>query len=223
MKKVDQSGFTAIHVVLILVLLGIIGVAGWKVYDAGKASVKPAATTSPVPAAKKEAPKIPDGFVEYQNKELGFKFAYPKDWGEVQFSTHDGAEGGKSFHGTFSSKSVITFGGLSEDFREGRVYVYPETKGFLKKGDQYYEHALNDAAINDFAVVVKPITNKKTKGILLKGDGKPGLNEIYNSRLMAVFNIDNKTYPGLGFSDNDLVQVPQADFERVLNTVEQVK
>ncbi len=42
----------------------------------------------------------PAGFVEYENKELGFKFAYPQDWGTPKLTTKDGVKG-KSYSVTF--------------------------------------------------------------------------------------------------------------------------
>lgn len=88
----NQSGFSHILLVLLLVVvLGGIGFAGYKVYDSKKA--KPAAQTSNTPVTekkdeiKKEESKIPEGFVEYENKDLGFTFAYPKEWGEVSKKT----------------------------------------------------------------------------------------------------------------------------------------
>lgn len=75
----SQFGFTAVHLLLILVLFGIVGFTGWKVYDAGK-SAKPVELSTAALVVKKEESKIPDGWAEYKIDELGFKFAYPKNW-----------------------------------------------------------------------------------------------------------------------------------------------
>lgn len=78
----SQNGFTLIMGLLIVVLVAAIGFAGWKVYDTSK-STKSVEASSTAPVAKKTEPVISDSIVEYQNKDLGFKFAYPKAWGEV--------------------------------------------------------------------------------------------------------------------------------------------
>jgi hypothetical protein len=83
--KNSQAGFTPIHLLSILVLIGIIGFTGWRVYDAGK-STKSADSSSVVPIInntpkpQSEQSNIPEGFVEYKDEKLNLTFIYPKTW-----------------------------------------------------------------------------------------------------------------------------------------------
>jgi type II secretory pathway pseudopilin PulG len=90
MRK-QQDGFSLPHILLVLVLVGIIGFAGWRVYESQKATNKSldnAANASNVvkPGEKQAAEeyKVPEGYTVYENKNLGFKFAYPEKWGQLQ-------------------------------------------------------------------------------------------------------------------------------------------
>lgn len=105
----NQSGILHIAAILAVILLGIIGYTGWRVYSANM-KIKPAVTTTSTPSVKKEEPKkssIAEGFVEYENKDLGFKFAYPKEWGTTAAEAQDNTKfGGKGQLNTvkFSNK-----------------------------------------------------------------------------------------------------------------------
>ncbi len=126
----SQTGFTPLHALLLLVLLGIIGFTGWKVYDAGK-SAETTSSNTVTPAANQAQQQppvstIPEGFVEYKNDALGFKFAYPKEWGAA--STQVSFEGGHAKTGDeylikFSSNDKITAAVRSKD------YVHDPEKG----------------------------------------------------------------------------------------------
>ncbi len=119
----SQSGFSPVHVVLILVLVGIIGFTGWKVYDAGKPT-KMVDSNAVTPDAKKESNraeenKIPDGFTEYENKDLGFKFIYPQSWGEVQVNKTEteSLASGSSYRLSFLLKKEINASFRSKDWK----------------------------------------------------------------------------------------------------------
>lgn len=120
--KKSQAGFTPIHLLLILVLIGIIGLVGWKVYDAGK-SVKPGdSSTTPEPVTTKEDSKIPDGFEGYENKEKGFKFAYPQAWGKV--TEYNIAEVYGQPSGEYGNKTPILELGFSNLKKYDRLTVW---------------------------------------------------------------------------------------------------
>lgn len=80
----NQKGFSLPHVLLILVGVVIIGLAGWRVYDAQKKtdeSLRNASNANEVvKQEKKEEPKEDkpyEGWKEYTNSEYGFSFKYP--------------------------------------------------------------------------------------------------------------------------------------------------
>jgi hypothetical protein len=82
MKK-NQAGFHTIAVVLIVVVLGVVGFAGWRVYHKSPKAAQDTAATS-APAAKKETTtaKKAGAAVDkvYTNDDYKFSFAYPSDW-----------------------------------------------------------------------------------------------------------------------------------------------
>ncbi len=90
MKKINNKGFSVIEAFLIFIIIGFIVFVGWYVWNNGNktnasktSTVNPSiqgAATSPV---KEKVYTIPNGYVIYENKELGFKFAYPKEYGSL--------------------------------------------------------------------------------------------------------------------------------------------
>lgn len=81
MKKI--KGFTLIEGLLILVIVGLLGGTGWYVWNAKENSDKGPSKASYIDTTTtgtKPAPPIPEGYIKYENKELSFSFAYPKDW-----------------------------------------------------------------------------------------------------------------------------------------------
>ncbi len=123
MKKLNQKGFAHLVIVLIIVIvLAGAGFAGWRIYDQRKnTNINTTSTTSSKTTEEKPKSTIPDGFVEYENKELGFKFAYPKGWGEVTFSegfemTKKHLTKGYEYDISFSKNKLITAGIRSTDW-----------------------------------------------------------------------------------------------------------
>ncbi|HEX9679007.1 MAG TPA: hypothetical protein VGA08_00060 [Candidatus Saccharimonadales bacterium] len=58
---------------------------------------------------EKKETSIPDGYIEYNNEELGFSFAYPEEWGEVSLSERSGLPAivGSEYQIKFSNVSTI--------------------------------------------------------------------------------------------------------------------
>ncbi|MBI2444221.1 MAG: hypothetical protein HYV42_03205 [Candidatus Magasanikbacteria bacterium] len=75
----------------------------------------------------------------YENKELGFAFAYPAEFGEVILEKGAG-ETGNIYSGKFTVKSDIIFGGLSVDYTAGTDFgTISFNQGFQKKLANRYE------------------------------------------------------------------------------------
>jgi hypothetical protein len=90
MKK-NQNGFSLPHILLFLVIVAILGFAGWRVYDAQKNannSLSNASNANEVVKQEKKEdtykPVIPEGWKTYSNNEYGFSFAYPQEWGNLE-------------------------------------------------------------------------------------------------------------------------------------------
>ena len=156
MKK-NENGFAHLGLILIVVLvIGAVGFTGWKVYykNRNETATQTQKSNTPNPAEKqnvaitKEEQKIPDGFVPYENKELGFKFAYPKEWGDVSLTDNSQAkqqqhEAGDRYSLRFSKNQRFFMALQSKDFK------------FLVGKD-----GSSCTPIDGFAITVKP-TNLK--------------------------------------------------------------
>lgn len=108
----SQSGFAAIHLLVFLVLFGIIGFTGWKVYDtqrpnsksvdsATKSNTGPIKQKTPqsdplqeeiIPVLVKGSSKALGQSVEYTSQEIGIAFTYPVSWGDVELTKYVGDE-----------------------------------------------------------------------------------------------------------------------------------
>lgn len=83
-----QKGFSALYLILLLVVIGILGGTGWYVYTAKRNTEKSLeqSNVSNVPQTKKSSPatKPPtakaDEKKEFTNRGTGVSFKYPKDW-----------------------------------------------------------------------------------------------------------------------------------------------
>jgi hypothetical protein len=131
----SQSGIAHLGlIVLVVLVLGATGFAGWRVYNAQKKNDQSAdkttsLQTTPNQITNKELATnaLPEGFVWYENKDLGFKFGYPKNWGRVTAEKYAGMAGNQiDIH--FSGEKEARAGLLSRDFepfgRDGTCYVY---------------------------------------------------------------------------------------------------
>src|SRR4051812_42276258 len=81
----SQSGFSHLLILLTVIVLGFIGLVGWKVFYINRRAIPN--NDSVLTNNHASLPinpgvsSVPTGFMAYKNKELGLKFAYPKEWG----------------------------------------------------------------------------------------------------------------------------------------------
>lgn len=154
-------------IVILLVVLGGISYGGYRVYTSK--NKKPATqntvqtTEAPKEQPKAKEPKTPEGFVEYKNEEVGFKFVYPKAWGDVTLSKgllDQQHEEGSGYRMSFKSESKVTIAVQSKDWkytgspREGIVIAFGFNKYEPYKAyneEQHYSRLLIDK--NDFQVL----------------------------------------------------------------------
>jgi hypothetical protein len=92
----NQKGFSATVLLLVLVTIGVIGGVGWYVYTSKYTSTKALDNASKentpvVTNTQKQTQeyKVPEGFSVYENKESGFKFAYPNAYGSFSLISSD--------------------------------------------------------------------------------------------------------------------------------------
>ncbi len=95
MTKLNSKGFSPLHILLLIVIVGMIGGVGYYVYNSQKktnTSLDNAAKSQSDPQKsenkEEEKIKLPEGFKEYVSKE-GFSFAYPETWGVESVSNNN--------------------------------------------------------------------------------------------------------------------------------------
>ncbi len=83
MKKLNQKGFSAVEVVIVVVVLGLIGGLGWyiKEHRTDKKTQSTTQTSSNSPTSAPQASKDPyEGWKTYSDDPNGITFKYPADW-----------------------------------------------------------------------------------------------------------------------------------------------
>ena len=163
-KRNNQSGIAHIALILIIVLIAGLGFAGWRVYTVNQENKKlkdTASKTETKPASKEEAPKstIPEGFVEYENKELGYKFVYPKTWQLIKNAAPQHADTSISLRTTDFKEQETEFGGAITVKGANVNITVSKTNG--KTLDQRYNIGLTADLIKNGLKVSKTQTNGK--------------------------------------------------------------
>jgi hypothetical protein len=78
-----QKGFTVLDGILIVIVLALV-TFGWYAFQAKKKAednaAKKTAISTTQTTTKAKHPSIPDGWTWYDNKDIGYAFAYPKAW-----------------------------------------------------------------------------------------------------------------------------------------------
>lgn len=164
--------------------------------------------STPEPPATKPAAntfKTPDGYAVYENKTLGFKFAYPEAWGETQLQSDPAKT--DLFLLQFVQTKEDKKPALSIEVRAQANRVLsgsdePYAQGFLKNGDQYYlrtgSDTINKAYLIKSADLIAKVNSDLGTIILFKdtfGLGSP--------KLSAVINLNKTKYPGLKLTFSD--------------------
>lgn len=113
----DQSGFTLVEILLIVLVLAVLGFGGYYVWsqqsdneqESASQSTDSEDVTSPENGTTEA---LPAGFTLYENEELGFEFIHPESWGDVAVrryeQQHDGAQYSIDFSGTEVVGAIAT-------------------------------------------------------------------------------------------------------------------
>ncbi|MGD8373691.1 MAG: hypothetical protein PVI21_02425 [Candidatus Woesebacteria bacterium] len=83
---------------------------------------------------------VPEGYVFYENADLGYKFAYPSEWGDVNVTTTPiASESGNYVQGSFSAKEGVGFGGNAVNYAVGgREGIVTDLPGYLEAAGEFY-------------------------------------------------------------------------------------
>ncbi|HSX33695.1 MAG TPA: hypothetical protein VLF91_05170 [Candidatus Saccharimonadales bacterium] len=79
--KTTQDGFSALEGILVLLIVVILAAGGWYVWKKQAHTTMPAKSQTATVTKATQPPKAPAGYITYENKDLGFAFSYPKEYG----------------------------------------------------------------------------------------------------------------------------------------------
>jgi type II secretory pathway pseudopilin PulG len=158
-----QKGFTLVEGLLIVLILSVVGFAGFTVWNNQQSDEAELIETSQIEQKNNEQAQetvdeissIPDGWVLYEDETYGFSFIHPETWGElsaVKSDQYDGVYYGLSFSENDVYGSVVgsdrTYvgsprgGGLGEIFEDENFSDYVrtniESERLAKSGDTRY-------------------------------------------------------------------------------------
>lgn len=124
--RLNKNGFAHLGIFLLVVVLLVVGGAGYYVWDRNRDKSTDMASESAEDEAAGDAVDdgegactAPDGYVVYNNTDVRFCFAYPEEWGtaSVALGVIDAAyESGSGWLGTFSTESNASFAFLADDW-----------------------------------------------------------------------------------------------------------
>lgn len=132
----DNRGIAKVGIVLSVLAVIVLVAAGWFWYQANQDDESNGATE--VTNGEEDAPRYPEGWVEYGDAEWGFTFAYPQEWGEVEPEEDEGMSG-SAFSASFSGNENVTLTGESLDYESimGSSSILG-SKGWGLDDDSYY-------------------------------------------------------------------------------------
>jgi hypothetical protein len=241
----NQKGFSSIEIIIVFIVLGFVGLAGWYVWHKNQVHEAPKTNSSEEDHKQqksnpdKQAVKtIPEGYVAYENIELGFKVAYPNEWGQVKDISSMPGNGDKKY---------FTIGIWKNNELTAKINSYPKescpggddvatsaSQGWYEKNGAYYvmwcknsPEANGNEHLVDFGnSEIKRLDDKALMSYIANFANDPA---SHMSAVVGLLNLaDNNDYAGISISrlwnknaqlnDKELLQ----EFEKVLTTFEEL-
>lgn len=189
----NQKGFGIIEGLLIIVVISIIGGAGYYVYQANKATNESLNNTGNSETAKQENEKSAEteeadpteGWKEYVSTEGKFSFKYPANW-----LTADSPE--LCSEGTVMiAPTKETLGKCASDFG-GQVllsmYTGNETEAFRLRSDQYKN-------LTETKVEVDGVSGTRQAGVYSPDQEPQGMGPVVGTEeILYVFEVDGNVF-----------------------------
>lgn len=197
----NRQGFTLVEVVLIIVTLAAIGLAGWTWYQANQTEEAANNGEETEEAEEDEESNTQEGWTEYRNEELGFTFAYPEEWGEVQVQETTGQRG-EQYYASFSNNSSISFSGATLDYmaQRGGNVLTGKNKGWEEKSSTYYYiENYSDDKYRGEAENASKLEAENATGLYQADLDPPIMFEASEVHTVS-FNIPGGSYDGLAFA-----------------------
>lgn len=224
----NERGFGALAILLVVILIGVIGFAGWYIYQNEQGDTTENTAANEAADRTEEGRTIPDGWTDYNNNELGFAFAYPEDWGEITIDETTG-ESGESYIASFTDNATVSFSGATLDYRAARgggVFT-GHNKGWEEEGSTYYfvENYSDEDYRSETGDVSELEANNAT-GLYQEDLDPSTMLEAAEAHTVS-FNVPDGSYHGLAFA----YKAPEAqagqdfssqieEFKSVVQTVE---
>lgn len=197
---------------LVLSIIALVLLVGIGSYYLGKQSMqKNTPVPTPIPTLKLSPTKepqestIPEGYIEYTNEDLGFSFAYPQEWGQVQEGRVTTEESLKSILNTFKNVNNVRFGIIEKNYAKiivekqlgGRGGTLVSYQGFEEKDGKYfrvyYDEYGNRTLREEFTDYLL------VRGVNTFGIYNASLNYFDQLNFHAVFNLNDETFPAMNF------------------------
>lgn len=143
----------------------------------------------PVITPAEEEFELPANWVWYENKDLGFKFAYPEEWGEVELDELDGTNG-RLVSFVFAATEDVEMKSWTTDFEApigGASVLYGA--GYRKEGNLFYSNWISDKnQIKD----AQELKYDQSEYLAVTHTGLDAVS-VYE----VVVNTDGAVYPGV--------------------------
>jgi hypothetical protein len=181
----------------------------------------------------KQAELLKGAKKEFYSPDLGLSFEYPAIFGNVTIEFEQAATG-TMFKGSFSNTESLSFVGLSEDYvpeveaiSSSSTINLVDNWGFNdSRGDYFYYPAFE----LDEQYYIEPIKVLDLGGVeaLLVDASSFDNSEDEDSELpmvelgapiVALVNLDGENYPSATFLNNNLEELPQEDFETIVESI----
>lgn len=219
--KVNQKGFSVVEVLLALLVVGLIGSAGWYVWHNKSNTRKQTATTangtqSSQLEAYKRTTTIPKDWIVYSNDKYKFDISYPSNW---RIDANDGntlAESTKAKDKSFFSLGFRPYSAGSMEIQ----YVLDVSHETLEQAVNWRENIVRDGQAEGGGTGVKfTITNKKyftydghqaVRIDQTSDDGTPPnsySSEIYISANELLYKFDTSFHDKNALEDKDILTV----------------
>ncbi len=178
----------------------------------------------------------------FESKELGIKFEYPADWGEIALEIKNGETfgytsypdqvKGKTFAAYYQppgqNSRYALFGGVSSDFQTNRGGQFFDNTGYVKNPTGYYFKYIQTSKYLLDSKLVSEVAGLNTTGIFIDPITYVGMDWYYPWRYGAIFNLkSSKDFSGIAFElyipnpdkDPDLPK-KKLEFKKLLSTIE---
>ena len=144
-----QKGFTLVEGLLIFLVVAVVCFGGYYIWSQNQDNeVEQTETTQQEEAEQQnnqdeddsieKVSTIPEGWIEYENSELGISFIYPTKYGDVEPTQVDNNENQNFFEFSKDSK-IFTIGGFEKDYttpgRGGSLLNYG---GYLVQNGEFF-------------------------------------------------------------------------------------